>query len=319
MRVVQAQSSITEMIAHFGLGDATSVSTLRIEWPSGIVREYERVAADQFLTLMENQAPIADASASQLLYISPNGLNATATLKGWRSSDPDGDALQYYWLATPGSQPATLLASGVEAVVVLPVGIHPLELVVSDGVVSATNALTVEVITTRMAMVRLIEEAQTEWRRSQPLVATLSAALASLQRGNAIAAINQLLAFQNKVRAQVAPSDPALAATFIQMAQETIDALSGGGANPGGRPHGRLTASRHPANGHVQLRLAAEPGLIYILEASTNLVDWQKIGIAVDQGDGTFAFEDPNAAKFPNRFYRIVSPSPGVAGTKSLW
>jgi hypothetical protein len=233
MRVVQAQSSITEMIAHFGLGDATSVTTLRIEWPSGIVREYQQVAADQFLTLMENQAPIADASASQLLYISPNGLNATATLKGWRSSDPDGDALQYYWLATPGSQPANLLASGVEAVVVLPVGIHPLELVVSDGVVSATNALTVEVITTSMAMVRLIEEAQTEWRRSQPLVATLYAALHSIERGDSIPAINQLRAFQNKVKAQLGRRDPALAGSFIEMAQQIIDALTGGTTNPG--------------------------------------------------------------------------------------
>jgi hypothetical protein len=255
-----------------------------------------------------NAAPVADASASRLVYVSPNGVDATVILDGSRSSDPDGDPLQYLWLSTVNSQPSTILATGVVAVVQLPVGFHPILLVVNDGLATATNAITVEVITTAQAVQRLITQVESSWRRSQPLVATLSAALASLQRGNAIAAINQLLAFQNKVRAQVAPSDLALAATFIQMAQETIDALSGGGANPGGRPHGRLTASRHPANGHVQLRLAAEPGLIYILEASTNLVNWEKIGIAVDQGDGTFTFEDPNAAKFPNRFYRVVSP-----------
>ena len=41
------------------------------------------------------------------------------------------------------------------------------------------------------------------------------------------------------------------------------------------------------------------------------------IGVAVDHGDGTFEFEDSHAAKFPNRFYRIVSPqrtNPAKAG-----
>jgi hypothetical protein len=61
----------------------------------------------------------------------------------------------------------------------------------------------------------------------RPLEATLQAALAAIQRGNATAAINQLHAFQNKVGAQVAPSDPALAASFIQAAQGVIDVLRG--------------------------------------------------------------------------------------------
>ena len=39
--------------AHFGLGDATLVDTLRIEWPSGIVQELHSVAARQFLTVTE--------------------------------------------------------------------------------------------------------------------------------------------------------------------------------------------------------------------------------------------------------------------------
>jgi len=37
------------LLAHFGLGDATNVTTLRIEWPSGIVQELHDVAVDQFL------------------------------------------------------------------------------------------------------------------------------------------------------------------------------------------------------------------------------------------------------------------------------
>ncbi len=39
--------------AHFGLGDATQVVTLRIEWPSGIVQDIADVAVDQILTVTE--------------------------------------------------------------------------------------------------------------------------------------------------------------------------------------------------------------------------------------------------------------------------
>ena len=39
--------------AHFGLGDAMTIDTLRIEWPSGIVQELHAVAPKQFLTLTE--------------------------------------------------------------------------------------------------------------------------------------------------------------------------------------------------------------------------------------------------------------------------
>ena len=39
--------------AHFGLGDAQVVDTLRIEWPSGIVQDVRNVSARQFLTVTE--------------------------------------------------------------------------------------------------------------------------------------------------------------------------------------------------------------------------------------------------------------------------
>jgi len=42
--------------AHFGLGDATNVTALRIQWPSGIVQELPSVAANQFLTVVECQS-----------------------------------------------------------------------------------------------------------------------------------------------------------------------------------------------------------------------------------------------------------------------
>jgi hypothetical protein len=41
------------LLAHFGVGDAIKVDTLRIEWPSGIVQELKNVAANQQLTVTE--------------------------------------------------------------------------------------------------------------------------------------------------------------------------------------------------------------------------------------------------------------------------
>ena len=41
------------LLAHFGLGDATNVDTLRIEWPSGSVQELHDIAPKQILTITE--------------------------------------------------------------------------------------------------------------------------------------------------------------------------------------------------------------------------------------------------------------------------
>jgi len=42
-----------DLRAQFGMGNATNVTTLRIEWPSGIIQELQNVAAKQFLTVRE--------------------------------------------------------------------------------------------------------------------------------------------------------------------------------------------------------------------------------------------------------------------------
>jgi hypothetical protein len=41
--------------AHFGLGDATNIDLVRIEWPSGIVQELTNVAPRRFLSIVEHQ------------------------------------------------------------------------------------------------------------------------------------------------------------------------------------------------------------------------------------------------------------------------
>jgi hypothetical protein len=59
--------------AHFGLGDATNVETVRIEWPSGTVQEVLNVAAKQYLTVTE---------PSRLLVASSSGTPHLTVLGG---------------------------------------------------------------------------------------------------------------------------------------------------------------------------------------------------------------------------------------------
>jgi hypothetical protein len=71
--LVFAQS---EMTASFGLGNATNVDIVRVEWPSGIVQELTNVAAKQFLTIKEPSRLTED--------ISPDGSEFYLTITSWK-------------------------------------------------------------------------------------------------------------------------------------------------------------------------------------------------------------------------------------------
>jgi hypothetical protein len=45
--------SQSDLRASFGLGDATNIETVRIEWPSGTLQELHNVGTNQFLTVTE--------------------------------------------------------------------------------------------------------------------------------------------------------------------------------------------------------------------------------------------------------------------------
>jgi hypothetical protein len=49
------------LVAHFGLGDATNVDVLRIEWPSGTVQTLTNIPARQILTIEEHQQGATNA------------------------------------------------------------------------------------------------------------------------------------------------------------------------------------------------------------------------------------------------------------------
>jgi hypothetical protein len=73
--------------------------------------------------------------------------------------------------------------------------------------------------------VALVDGADLGRKNKRPLIATLKAAGASFERGDFVPGLHQLEAFRNKVRAQIAPSNPAVAAAFIDCAQKIIDAV----------------------------------------------------------------------------------------------
>jgi len=248
-----------------------------------------------------NDPPVADASATLPLVISPNNSNAPIVLDGSRSSDLEGDALQYFWFDTGATNAS---ATGIVAVIVRPVGTNALTLVVDDGLATGAQNFAVEIITTAQVVERLTAVANDQVDRPQALIASLNAAIASIDRSNPTAAINQLQAFQNQVLAQVSPLDPVLADQFIQAAQEVIDLLNGGPVN------GRQGISRVVCqpNGKVRLQFTAPRGPVYIVEASTNLADWEMIGVATACGVEEFEFEDATASRLAARFYRVVVP-----------
>src|SRR5207249_3260491 len=67
-----------------------------------------------------------------------------------------------------------------------------------------------------------------------------------------------------------------------------------------------LTIASLP-NGNVQLQFSSSPNLIYTVQGSTNLVNWDILGTATNSGNGIYIFEDTNVNGFRKRFYRTVS------------
>ena len=56
----------------------------------------------------------------------------------------------------------------------------------------------------------------------------------------------------------------------------------------------------------LRLRVTGEPGLIYVLEASANLMHWSPIVTNVISADGLFEVPDLDAKTVPQRFYRVT-------------
>jgi hypothetical protein len=68
-----------------------------------------------------------------------------------------------------------------------------------------------------------------------------------------------------------------------------------------------FTSVSRSTNGMVDLSVSGAPGLLYLLEASTNLANWMKVGVRTN-AVGTFQFTDTAATNYATRFYRVSAP-----------
>ena len=97
-------------VAHFGLGKATNVQTLRIEWPSGAVQELVNVAANQILSVWEPPAISATVSADGACELTikaePNRaweIKVSADLRTWETVESFTNATVGYQFTDPAA------------------------------------------------------------------------------------------------------------------------------------------------------------------------------------------------------------------------
>ena len=185
-----------------------------------------------------NRPPVAKINATHLEDFSPalphkviiscNYWRACTVLDALQTTDDKSplSALAFQWYVEPSP---LAFADGVMTCTCLEVGSYTVLLSAQDpeGTLGY-DSLTFDVITVHDAideMVDKINDSSIGRKQKRELIATLRAAGVSAVRSLPLVAANQLAAFQQKVRAQVAPSSPDAATVLIRWAQATIDGL----------------------------------------------------------------------------------------------
>jgi Concanavalin A-like lectin/glucanases superfamily/Immunoglobulin domain len=264
--------------------------------------------------LTVNRVPVARITASPLInlldatnvIICANNTNVTVVLDGSLSTDADNDPLTYSW--TEGTN---ALGTGITATNAFGLGSHTVNLVVSDGASAGINSVTFEVITPSEAvgiLAAFIDGSPLAPRIQRPLQVRLRVASALFELGRFRAGALLLRVFQYNVRMRIEPVDPVLGHKLIDAAQQIINALACVTPPGTGGQNGNIYPLARQADGKMLMQFTGVPGEVYVIEASTNLVDWEVIDVPVDMGNGAFEFEDQDSANFPARFYRVVAP-----------
>jgi len=164
----------------------------------------------------------ASPDETNLYVLALNSASATVILDGSQSSDADNEPLQFAWHVDGETN---VLATCAVTTNQFTIGAHTIKLIVSDGHDTAKADVNFEVISPATAvrkLAQLLEQANLGTKNKQPLVASLNAAISSFDGDNLNAALNQLSAFENKVRAQMGGSNPDLAAQLIGAAEQIL-------------------------------------------------------------------------------------------------
>jgi arylsulfate sulfotransferase len=146
----------------------------------------------------------------------------------------------------------------------------------------------------------IIEVGDARCRIGRPLVNLLSGALVDLGQNHPAAAVRNLRTFQKLVG--IGRLDHQLADHFDFQAQRIIDVI---GQGPDLKPcHLRV----HTRDSKPCLEFSGNVTRGYAVEASSDMVHWERLGAARPTQNGNFEFEDAHADEFQTRFYRVVSP-----------
>ncbi|HMJ63879.1 MAG TPA: hypothetical protein VK615_00905, partial [Candidatus Binatia bacterium] len=70
----------------------------------------------------------------------------------------------------------------------------------------------------------------------------------------------------------------------------------------------RFTSISCSANGHAHVVGLGTGSVTYVIQATTDLVNWQNLGTATADASGVLGFEDINAPNFAARYYRAALP-----------
>jgi len=167
----------------------------------------------------------SSADPAHVVVLAPDNAGAIVFLDGSLSEDVENNPLEFFWFEFEEAIP---FATGVRVTNNLEVGQHSIVLRVSDGNGVATTSVTIEVITPGEAIDEILPMFVNEpglRGKGRPMVASLKAAIASFDRGNTEAGLNQLHALQNKIRAQIGRGDPALAEELLSVVQRIAEVL----------------------------------------------------------------------------------------------
>src|SRR5207249_3821800 len=123
---------------------------------------------------------------TNLVVISPNGVNANVTFNGSNSYDLDGTNFLFSWY-----EGTHLFSTNAVTTAVLGLGTHEITLKVDDTFPLGTNtaSVTVDVISASEAagiVIGMVQDSELTHRNQQPLMATLLAAVHAFDRGQII-------------------------------------------------------------------------------------------------------------------------------------